>query len=401
MRVFKCALELALRNPLPLLIYTVALSFMGVAMALGLSDGQDASESSQPQRASVEYAVIDRDGGTLAQGMGSFLKTCGDEVTLEDTPLALQDAVAKGEADFILIIPEGWGDAFIRAAENGEELPSMECVYSFYSAEGSLADARLAGFAGILAASIAADPEASQQQWVHSALDAVATEASVSFAAGEKAGPARGFEFFLEFSIYSLFASIVVCVSMLLGTLDRADVRRRHLASPVSYGSYNAQTILACFVIMLFIDAWTLGLGLAVFHGSAAASGIDTLIRMVLTVPVFSLVPLGVGYLLGQFGIGSTAANGVGNITALVLSFLGGAWMPLSMAPEGVQVVARFLPGYWYIEALGADSWQSMLACWGVLLLFAAALFATSLVAAKLRTRTSEAGGNAAAEVVI
>lgn len=401
MRVFKCALELALRNPLPLLIYTVALSLMGVAMALGVSAGQDSPESSQPQRASVDYAVIDRDGGALAQGVGSFLETCGTEVTLEDTPLALQDAVAKGEADFILIIPEGWGDAFIRAAEDGTALPSMECVYSFYSAEGSLADARLAGFAGILAASIAAEPEAAQQQWVHSALEAAATQASVSYAAGGKEGPARGFEFFLEFSIYSLFASIVVCVSMLLGTLARADVRRRHLASPVSYGSYNAQTILACFVIMLFIDAWTLGLGLAAFCGSAAASGIETLMRMVITVPVFSLVPLGMGYLLGQFGIGSTAANGIGNITALVLSFLGGAWMPLSVAPEGIQAVARFLPGFWYTEALGADDWQTAFACWGVLLLFAAALFAASLVAAKLRTRTSEAGGNAAAEVVI
>ncbi len=401
MRVFRCALKLVLRNPLPLLIYTVALSFMGVAMAFGVSGGQSAPEDPQPQRAEVEYALIDRDGGALAQGVGDFLAARGQRVPLQDTPLALQDAVAKGEADYILIIPEGWSDAFADAAREGTPLPTAECVYSFYSAEGSLADAQLSGFASLLAASIAADPSAAEGQHVRTALDAAAEQASVSYAGGEEAGPARGFLFFLEFSIYSLFASIVVCVSMLLSTLDRTDVRRRNLSSPVSYGAYNAQTILACFVIVLVIDAWTLGLGLAVFHGSAAALGVDVLVRMALTVPVFSLVPLGLGYLLGQFRLGGPAANGIGNIIALVLSFLGGAWMPLDLAPQGVQVVARFLPGFWYTDALTSDGWQGASACWGVLLLFAVALFATALVAAKLRAQTSEAGGNAAAEVVI
>ena len=275
MQVFRCALKLVLRNPLPWLIYTVALSFMGVAMAFGVAGGQSVPEDPQPQRAAVDYALIDRDGGALAQGVGDFLATRGQQVPLQDTPLALQDAVAKGQADYILIIPEGWGDAFASAAREGAPLPTVECVYSFYSAEGSLADAQLSGFASLLAASIAADPSASGQQQVRAALDAAAQQAAVSYAGGEEAGLARGFSFFLEFSIYSLFASIVVCVSMLLSTLDRTDVRRRNLSSPVSYGAYNAQTILACFVIVLVIDIWTLGLGLAVFHGSAAAMGAD------------------------------------------------------------------------------------------------------------------------------
>lgn len=400
MQVFKCALKLTLRKPLFLLVYTVALSFMGVAMAQGLAGGS-AEAPGNVERASINYAYVDRDGGQLAAGIGDFLETKGTAVEVEDTALALQDAVAKGAVDFILIAPEGWSAGFAAAAKNGSELPKMESVYSFYSAEGALMDADLANFAGLLATCIAAEPDASPSAWVDGALEAASAKAPATVADFGQAETAPGFTFFLQFSIYSLFASIVVCITMLLGTLNRVDVRRRNLASPVSYGSYTLQTLLACLVVVLAIDGWTLGLGLAVFHDSAAALGSDQVSRMALTVVVFSMVPLGLGFLLGQMGVKSTAANAVGNIVALVLSFLGGAWVPLSIVPGAVGTVARFLPGYWYTEALVSGGWGQAASCWAVLLLYAAALCAVTLALGRARLQTSDAGGNAAAEVAL
>lgn len=400
MQVFKCALKITFRNPMFLLIYTVALSFMGVAMAHGVVDGQGDSYD-VVENVQTSYAVIDRDGSAEAQGIARYLETVGTPVELADTETSLQDAVATGRVDYMLIVPAGWGSAFAQAAADGEELPKMESVYSFYSAEGALMDADVANFAGVLAACVAADPGDPAVQQVDRALDVASSRATARFAPSVEEQTAPGFTFFLQFSIYSLLASVVVCVSMLLSKLNRTDVRRRNLTSPVSYASYTLQTMLACFVLMLVIDAWIFCLGMACFGESVVQLGAQRVALMGATVVVFSLVPLGLGILLGQLGVGGTAANGAGNITALVLSFLGGAWVPLSIVPGAVQMVARFLPGIWYSEALVAADFSQVLSCWAVLLLFAAALFAVALTVGKLRTQTAEAGGNAAAEVVL
>lgn len=400
MRVFKCALKVTFRNPLFLLIYTVALSFMGVAMAHGVtsaqSDAYDVVESAQ-----TSYAVIDRDGSVESQGIACYLETVGTPVEILDDDLAMQDAVATGQVDYLLIVPEGWGDSFAHAATEGDASPTMESVYSFYSAEGALMDADVANYTGVLAACIAAAPGAEPEQWVDDAFAAAKTRAKANLAPSAETELAPEFTFFLQFSIYSLLASVVVCVSMLLSKLNRTDVRRRNLTSPVSYMSYTVQTMFACFVLMLIIDAWVFCLGMACFSESVVQLGAQKVAFMGATVIVFSLVALGLGVLLGQLGVGSTAANGAGNIVALVLSFLGGAWVPLAIVPEAVRVVARFLPGIWYSEALVTTDVIQMLECWGVLLLFAAALFVVALTVGKLRVQTAEAGGNAAAEVTI
>ena len=73
--------------------------------------------------------------------------------------------------------------------------------------------------------------------------------------------------------------------------------------------------------------------------------------------------------------------------------------------------MARCLPGYWYNEAvqlsvrLGSTPSSEAVVLiaqqLGVLLLFAAAIFAAGLVVSRLRTQTAEAGGNAAAEAAL
>ena len=54
------------------------------------------------------------------------------------------------------------------------------------------------------------------------------------------------FVFYLQWSTYTLFAGITVCVGLLVTTLGRVDVRRRNLSSPLSFASYNLQLGAAC-----------------------------------------------------------------------------------------------------------------------------------------------------------
>ena len=103
------------------------------------------------------------------------------------------------------------------------------------------------------------------------------------------------------------------------------------------------------------------------------------------------------------------AANAVGNILGMVMSFLGGAWISINLLPDEVQVFSHFIPTYWYNDAVSQavhltevtfDTIAPILGNIGIVALFAVALFAVALAAGRLRLKSAEAGGNAAASTL-
>lgn len=156
MQVFKCAMRIIRGNIIFPIIYIVGLSFMGIFMAASFDF--DMNENGL-ERYSCNFSVIDRDGSKLSDAIASQLAQHGTQVVVEDTPLAIQDAVAKGATDYLLIIPEGYETDFVEAAHADEDAPSMETVFSYYSMEGELVDQSVNGFLGMVRSLAMASPE--------------------------------------------------------------------------------------------------------------------------------------------------------------------------------------------------------------------------------------------------
>lgn len=408
MQVFRCALRIIRGNIIFPLIYIVGLSFMGLFMATSF-DFDGGGEQFQMGRG--EFSVVDRDGSDFSRSIPQALKAYGDEVPVEDDKLALQDAVAKGSTDYLLIIPEGYGEAFAQAAREGTDAPEMEAVFSYYSMEGIFEDQCLGGYLSLARTLFAADSEASEAAVAEQALTLAdqRVEAQVIKSASAVSEADR-LVFYLQWNTYTLFAGIVACIGMLMGTLERADVRRRNLASPLSFASYAGQAALACAVVTVVAWAWSFCLGMVAFPQAVAAIPIEGLVLCAMSMLAFCLSPLALGLLLGQLGAGGLICNAVGNIVGLVVSFLGGAWISLDLMSPQVEALAHWLPGIWYSNACaqaahldGAAGWAGALPVLqniAVLVLFAAAMFCIALLVGRLNTRTATAGGNRAAEVV-
>lgn len=223
---------------------------------------------------------------------------------------------------------------------------------------------------------------------------------------GGSTSEGQRFVFYLQWGTYTLFASIIVCVGVLMTTLNRTDLRRRNLVSPITSFSYSMQTGAASLLVMVAVWLWTTCLGMTVFADSVShISGIG-IAFMLASSFVFATIPLSVGFLLGQLGVGEFASNAIGNILGMVISFLGGAWISFDMLDASVQAIAHFSPAYWYTNALQSaadmtsatpDAMMAVLGNMGVMLLFTVAIFAIAVVAGRLCTQSSEAGGNAAA----
>jgi ABC-2 type transport system permease protein len=81
--------------------------------------------------------------------------------------------------------------------------------------------------------------------------------------------------------------------------------------------------------------------------------GLGTWLGLVGVLWLGSVAFVALGLLLG-LSLDEKAAGGAMGLTSVVLATLGGLWVPVEVFPEAMQVIARFLPSYWYAE-LGRD----------------------------------------------
>lgn len=405
MQVFKCAMRIIRGNIIFPIVYIIGLSFMGIFMAQSFDFG--GIEQTLDQK-NAQYAIVDRDKSALSKGIAEFLDQHGVPVKVEDTRRAFQDAVAKGQVDYLLIIPEGYERDFLSDVKAGEALPQMEVVFSYYSSTGSLIDEAVSSYLGLVRTLVLEKSDAPMKNVLAGALELTQNRADIKvFEAAPAVSEADRFVFYLQWSTYTLFAGIVVCIGMLISTMNRADVRRRNLSSPLSYMSYNTQLALSCAIFALIACVWTYALGLTVFSEAAAAISLEGLLLGFLSVFAYSVMALAFGFMLGQFGASGIMCNAIGNILGMVISFLGGAWIALDMLSPEILALAHWLPGFWYTDACrlsahleGATSIGAVFTDIGVLALFAIAFLSVGFVAAKRKLQTAEAGGNRAAEVV-
>lgn len=404
MQVFKAALRIVSNHPVYLLVYVGFLSLMGVFIAGSINIGGNEGEYLASK---TPFAVIDRDGSDLSRGLVSFLEENGQFVDVVDEPYALQDAVATGEARYLLVIPSGYGDTFLEAARTGSSMPALQSTYSFATMGGTLVDQQVNQYLGLVWATTTIQPDEAMSQILSYADEAVSTSAEVeTIQTPAGAMPADRFAFYLQWGTYTMTASIVVCVGLLMSAFNRTDVHRRNLISPVSSLRLGLWKAAACLSVTIGVWAVTCGIGLLAFGYTLAGLPPQAIALVLASALVYSLVPLALGFLLGQLGASDMLANSVGNIVGMVMSFLGGAWISLDLLAPEVQAFSRFIPTSWYVDAvykgvhltdMTVESIAPILGDLGIVALFAVTLFAVALAAGRIRMRSADAGGNAGA----
>lgn len=390
MQVFKTAIRSFFRHPIYLLVYVVWLSCMGLFMGMSVNE---LPEDEYFERPSV--AVINRDEGELAQGLASFLLESADAVDVADNERALQDAVMQQRAHYIAIIPDGFTSSFLDAARAGDEsaLPVVQTVETSSAAAIVMMDNLVNEYLNVARSYALAIPDSGAAAIVERTKKAMGHAASVHVVPIENGAPASGgMMLYLQFASYTLLLSIGICTAVIMAQFGRDEVRRRNLSSPLSVLSSNFQLAAACFVVMLICWAFVAALGFAVYGSRMAGMSAGAVAGVLGALLCYALFALSFGFLIGQLTHNELMMNAAANITGLVMSFLGGAWVPLELVGEPITTLAKFMPTYYYIESLkasfeatGAVPPSGSLAGMGVVLLFAVALFAIGLAIGRLR----------------
>lgn len=403
MQVFKTALRIFSKHPLYILIYVFWLTVMGVFIGTSAVSAPQAEFTEDRP----EIAIIDRDKSDLSAGLSEFLGEYSTVIEIEDTRLAMQDAIAQDRVQYIMIVPQGFEDAFTDNLNSDASIPSLETVTSYESIAAHMMDGLVDEYLGTVKIYLQTETSSSVADAVDLARNDMTQSAQAAIVQfGESSAVSQQWVLYMTFSGYTIMLSIIICVGVMMGSFNRTDIRRRDLSSPVSTFSMNLQIGLASLVVTLLIWAWVCILGLVVFGGSLFGVSPTIIGLSMLSLLAYCSVPLAIGFFLGLLSVSELVMNAAANIIGLICSFLGGIWMSLDLLSDGVLILAHFVPTFYYGDAIvqavnlrdfSAGSLSPLFIDMGIMLLFAAAIVMIALVVSRLRVQSSEAGGNAAA----
>lgn len=395
MSTFRSALRVAWRHPVYLVSYLAILSLMSVLVGRLVADQAAAAPSSyEPVRASV--AVVDEDGSDLSRALASW---AGGRFELVETNgvQEVQDALARSLVDCVLVLPQGFGQELLDAARTGDDLPNVQATYGTDVQTGVLAAQEASQWVSLAGSAAILEPDAGAGAVGELATQAMGQRADVATLTNADAGDVHttaGATTYFNFSAYPIMSSVVVTVGLVLSVFSESEVRRRQGCAPVSPARLDASLLGGCLVLALGAWAWTSVLGLAVFADELSDVPAANLALLLVAQLAISLTPLSLAFMLSRLGLREQGLNAAGNIGGMVLTFLGGAWVPLSLMGEEVRTVAHFVPTYWVSDAVTTLLGASALTASdlarvgtdiGVATLFAVAIAALGLALSRAR----------------
>lgn len=422
MNTCKAALRVIWANRGAILGYLLGCSVMMIAMCVGIintmTSNQVGSDTFTPSTASV--GIIDRDaasGHTFKRGIERAVTGSAEFVDIDDTTRDMQDAVATDRAKLIVIIPQHYARDFADAVASGSEVPQVETVTSYSSGSAAMAGIEIQGFLGsvetALASGAADDVAEAIDYVVERQADAPRVRVADTGDSAAEDGSAvtvAAFTMMMGIMVYSVLSVMILATGFVVSRFNEVLVRARLSAAPQSSVRVNGQIMLACAVWALIVWVYFAALSLgftAVMRGGLQALGVQGAGAALGAAFAFTVMTLAFGFMVGQFGLPATAINGIANVVGLALLFLSGAMISPSLMPDAMVTLAKFTPGWWYVDAVyqsfgGRDATNVGKPDWGgwglsitVVLLFAVVFVCVGLAVGRVRQSKSVVAGPA------
>lgn len=344
-----------------LVIYVVLLSMM--------SNSGSKTESAYTDH-HCKLAIFDEDQTEASKQLVDYLTDLNMIVEIEDDEDAILNSIYYQKLDYVLYIRKGY--------ETTGELANIKRPGN----TGSYVDSEISSFESCKKALLKAGY--SEKVAYEKTLEALNSDGLISYHK-KNAGATKPLSYyFFSFMPYVFLMACFQGVIPILVAFNKPEISDRTNVAPVNTKSKSVQIILGTFVFGIAILAFFCVVGSAML-GSALFTKMGAL--AILNAFIFMLIVVGIVNILGNFNLAEQSISMLSNIIGLGMSFLGGIFVPLEVFSKGVLAVSRFIPTYWYVQALEAiedDLAFSKFAPYlGIELLYAVVFFALAMLAAK------------------
>jgi ABC-2 type transport system permease protein len=385
MQVFKLCMNIIKKNLPVLLIYVFV--FLMVSMIMSANMTQDMEKITSFHRSKANIAFISEEKSPLIDGFKDELSKIANFIDLPDEPDALQDALFFRSVSYILRVPEGFSESFMK----GEDV-HLEKTIVPDSVSNAYIDLGIDKYFNTAKLYIRTLDGITQEELVLHLKANLAQTALVEVKTDS--GKAENHTYannYFNYLSYSLLSVIILGMGSLMIVFNNRDLKLRNGCSPVTITSFNLQFILANLAFTFASLIIMIVLCLAVNFKNSF--NLNTL-YFVLNSLVFAFCSASISYLIGNLVKSPDAISAVCNVVALGFSFISGAFVPQELLGAPVLKIASFTPSYWFVKANNAIAGLSqfdyahlkpVLSDMLIVICFAVAFFAVALVIGKKR----------------
>lgn len=374
MQVFKLFFKIAKTKWLSMLV------FLGIFLLIlnftNVGGGADTFKTSK-----MALTIFDHDKTDASRKLCEYLAKDNIIVDFEDDKDKLIDALYVTSTNYVITINEGYQDKLSKGETDG--LFTARYLHDSYT--NKLADSNLDTYVSTVRTYMAGGMELDKA--LDAAQQALDVKTEVTFETFENESAQTKAASFFNYMPYALLSLIVSVLCPVVVAMNKKGVGFRTKCSSIKTSSVSAQTIAASgifvFIIWLILMAFGVGKNGGMFSGNMWYAVLNTV--------AFTLVCVSIALLFAEIGIGDNVLAFVTQVLGLGMAFLCGMFVPQEMLSSSVLAAARFLPAYWYVKAndmicgLSTEQFKlsTVMMCVGIQLLFAAAIFAVSLIVKK------------------
>lgn len=382
MQVFKAFFKIARKRLNTAVVYFVMYAIITIALSFSVKE----TFSSQFQASALSVSIRDEDKSTLSKALSCYLASLHHVSDSAADDKTISDQMYYRTLDYALTIPAGFEDALL----SGDTDALLSSIKIPGGLRGYYVDQQISQYLQNIKLCLAGGctMEGAVEK-TNAALAKLPAVETVSFLSGDT-DTNSGVFYFFQYMPYIFIAILFTGLAQILVTLNGTDLKKRTACSALSSGARTRALALGCILYSLGIWLLFQLLCLAVygtdlFHKNALLGILNSL--------VFLLFSAAATLFVSCFAPDNNTLNMLSNIIGLSMAFLCGIFVPQSMLPEGVLAAGKFLPAYWYIRAnnmlagFGSEVFDMDFywLCIGIQLLFAAAMFALTVVASRQR----------------
>ena len=375
-------------------IITYFAIFLAIFAVFGAFAGEVRDTTSFVQkRASI--AVLDNDKSELSKIVVKQLGIDTDIADVGSTMEEMKDALFFAQVNVIVEIPKGFQEKF----EAGEQ-HIVEFQFRPDHGDGVLVQQSLNSYLASVHSYTQIDETLSYKEVGKLVKKDLKNKVKTETVSGKEETSGDGMRIqFYNFLSYVLFSVIVMSAGAAMHTIYRSEMLKRTLIAPINSTKINIKIVVGNISFALIL---LLMFNIVVFFMSDSMFSTSGLL-LVLNSIVYTLVCISFTYMITTLITnkknGKDKLDMISNIVGLMMSFLCGAFLPISFIPESVLQVAKFLPAYWYVKLnesmltvtnVTNDLFKTIVECMGIQLLFAIAFIVIGLVVMKHKRTQGE-----------
>lgn len=347
MQVFKVILKTIRKNIPMLSIYLIVFVGFLILMSSMQSSGAMAGYSEVRSR----VMIINKDSGNvIADEFYDFMSDSSIPIEPVYTQEEMLDALFNEDADYILIIPEGFSKDFL----SGNHMAALEQQSAAGSRSAVWTDMTIRKYMDLLRLyTELSDVDVNDTEAIRAITNQVKlrmnTDTEVVYPVGIQKKSEASSPYYFKFMGYSMIALIILGVGAILKLFTGRDFKNRLRCSPEKTSNVNMQLILGnlCYAVLAWLVLVLVCVAFSLKEGLQGWTWI-----MVINSFVFLLSTVSLSVLLGLVVKGDNARSAIANVVALGSSFLSGIFVPQEFQSDTVRKIAGFLPAYWYVKAI-------------------------------------------------